>query len=124
MKGLLGAASAKGRFLGHSELKPETRRVFRLGFAVDGQPVTLIAKRLSPTTAGRIELAVKRWLPAVGLSDLGPPLAGSGADHNGACVWHVYHDLGPHRVDPRHARAEAVQASREPIAPLHTRLAG
>src|SRR5256886_9270529 len=124
MKGLLGAASAKGRFLGHSELKPETRRVFRLRFAADGQLATLIAKRLSPTPAGRIELAVKRWLPAVGLSDLGPPLAGSVADHNGACVWHVYHDLGPHGLDPRHASAEAIQASVEQIARLHTRFAG
>src|SRR6058998_2193220 len=118
---LLGGASATGRFVGHSELKPETRRVFRLRFAVDGQPVTLIAKRLSPTTAGRIEQAVKRWLPAVGLSDLGPPLAGSVADPNGACVWHVYHDLGPHGLDPRHASAEAIQASVEQIARLHTR---
>src|SRR6058998_4234765 len=121
---LLGGASATGRFVGHSELKPETRRVFRLRFAVDGQPVTLIAKRLSPATAGRIEQAVKRWLPAVGLSDLGPPLAGSVADHTGACVWHVYHDLGPHGLDPRHASAEAIQASVEQIARLHTRFAG
>ena len=120
---LLGGASATGRFVGHSELKPETRRVFRLRFAVDGQPVTLIAKRLSPATAGRIEQAVKRWLPAVGLSDLGPPLAGSVADPNGACVWHVYHDLGPHELDPRHASAEAIQASVEQIARLHTRFA-
>src|SRR5437667_12843341 len=96
---LLGGASAPGRFVGHSELKPETRRVFRLRFAVDGQPGTLIAKRLSPATAGRIELAVKRWLPAVGLGDLGPPLAGSVADPHGASVWHVYDDLGPHALD-------------------------
>ena len=121
---LLGGASATGRFVGHSELKPETRRVFRLRFAVDGQPGTLIAKRLSPATAGRIELAVKRWLPAVGLGDLGPPLAGSVADPHGACVWHVYDDLGPHELDPRHASAEAVQASVEQIARLHTRFAG
>src|SRR5438034_4958413 len=120
---LLGGASATGRFVGHSELKPETRRVFRLRFAVEGQPDTLIAKRLTPATAGRIELAVKRWLPAVGLSDLGPPLAGSVADPSGACVWHVYHDLGPHELDPRHASAEAVQGSVEQIARLHTRFA-
>src|SRR5438094_6705874 len=121
---LLRGASATGRFVGHSELKPETRRVFRLRFAVDGKPGTPIAKRLSPATAGRIELAVKRWLPAVGLGDLGPPLAGSVADPNGACVWHVYDDLGPHELDPRHASAEAVQASVEQIARLHTRFAG
>src|SRR5439155_602370 len=82
-----------------------------------------IAKRLSPATAGRIEQTVKRWLPAVGLSDLGPPLAGSVADPNGACVWHVYHDLGPHELDPRHASGEAIQASVEQIARLHTRFA-
>src|SRR5205809_1219942 len=121
---LLGGASTTGRFVGHSELKPETRRVISLRFAVDGQRGTLIAKRLSPATAGRIELAVKRWLPAVGLGDLGPPLAGSVADPHGACVWHVYDDLGPHELDPRHASAEAVQASVEQIARLHTRFAG
>src|SRR5437867_9833491 len=124
VQALLGAASAKGRFLGHTELKPGTRRVFRLRFAVDGQPVTLIAKRLSPATAGLIEQAVKRWLPAVGLSALGPPLAGSVADPNGACVWHVYHDLGPHELDPRHASAEAIRTCVEQIARLHTRFAG
>src|SRR5438067_13894413 len=81
---LLGAASATGRFVGHSELKPETRRVFRLRFAADCQPCTLIARRLIPATAGRIELAGKRWLPAVGLGELGPALVGSAADPRGA----------------------------------------
>jgi len=120
---LLGGASAKGRFLGHSELKKETLRVFRLRFAVAGQPGTLIAKRLSPATAGRIELAVKRWLPAVDLTDLGPPFAGSVADHNGVCVWHVYHDLGPHELDSRHASPEVIRTCVEQIARLHTRFA-
>src|SRR5213592_2897990 len=120
---LLGGASATGRFVGHSELKPETRRVFRLRFAVDGKPGTLIAKRLSPATAGRIELAVKRWLPAVDLTDLGPPFAGSVADHNGVCVWHVYHDLGPHELDSRHASPEVIRTCVEQIARLHTRFA-
>src|SRR5207247_9773945 len=80
---LLGGASAKGRFLGYSELKKETLRVFRLQIAVAGQPGTLIAKRLSAATAGRIELAAKRWLRAVALSDLAPPVAGSLAHHKG-----------------------------------------
>src|SRR2546429_8297786 len=72
---LLGGASAKGRFLGHSELKKETLRVFRLQFAVAGQPGTLIAKRLSPATAGRIELAGQRRLPAIALTDRGSPIS-------------------------------------------------
>src|SRR5436305_14914759 len=67
---LLGAASAKGRFLGHAELMSETRRVFRLRFAVDGEPVMLIAKFLSPVTSGGFEQQVKVWLPAIGLSDV------------------------------------------------------
>src|SRR5206468_7074328 len=118
---LLGGASAKGRFLGHSELKKETLRVFRLRFAVGGQPGTLIAKRLSPATAGRIELAVKRWLPAVGLAELGPPFAGSVADHNGVCVWHVDHDLAPHALTSRHASPDEIRSRAEQIAGLHTR---
>src|SRR5438552_17688337 len=87
---LLGGAPATGRFVGHSELKPGTRRVFRLRFAVDGQPGTLIAKRLSPATAGRIELAVERWLPGGGLRDLGPQLGGRRAGAQVACVVRVY----------------------------------
>ncbi len=121
---LLGGPAAEGSFLGHSTLKPQSMRVFRLRFDVNGHPNTFIVKRLSPAIAHRIELAAKRWLPAAGLGGLGPPLAGSVADHGGDCVWHVYHDLGPHELDPGHASPEAVQAAIEQIARMHTRFAG
>jgi phosphotransferase family enzyme len=124
LQGLMGGPAAEGRFLGHSELKPQSRRVFRLRFAVNGHPDTLIVKRLSPAIAHRIELAAKRWLPAAGLGDLGPTLTGSVADRSGACVWHVYDDLGPHGLDPQSATPKAVRAAVEQIARMHTRFAG
>src|SRR6266487_6966861 len=120
---LLGGPAAEGSFLGHSQLKPQSTRVFRLRFAVNGHPDTLIVKRLSPAIAHRNELAAKRWLPAAGLGSIGPPLAGSVADPTGACVWHVYNDLGPHGLDPQRAAPEAVRAAVEQIARMHTRFA-
>lgn len=104
-------------------MKKQSTRVFRLRFAVPGHPDTLIVKRLGASIAQKIELAAKRWLPAVSLGDLGPPLAGSVADPNGGCVWHVYHDLGAHALDPPRATPDAIRAAVEPIAQIHTRFA-
>lgn len=119
LQDLLGGAAAQGRFLESLELKPQSKRVFRVRFAVPGRPDTVIVKRLSPTIADRIELAARRWLPAAGLGAIGPPLAGSVAARNGACVWHVYDDLGPHALDPLRTGPEPVGAAATQIARLH-----
>ena len=124
LQDLLGGQSVEGTFLGHSNLKQGAMRVFRLRFSVDGGPRTWVVKRLRPVIARRTEMVARRWLPAVGLGDLGPPLVGSIADPSTACVWHVYDDLGPHELDPSHASREAVQAAIEAIAQVHTRFAG
>lgn len=120
---VLGGPDAKGTFLGRTDLKPQSKRVFRVRFVVDGHPKSLILKRLSPAVAGRIELAAKRWLPAVGMGELGPPLAGSVADPGGSCVWHLYDDLGPQGLDPTSASPIAVRAAVEHIAEIHARFA-
>ena len=121
---LLGGPSAEGKLLEHSVLQPRSMRVFRIRFDVSGEMRTWIVKRLRPAIAQRNELVAKRWLPAVGLAGLAPSLAGRVADRNGACVWHVYEDLGPHELDPNRSSREGVRAAIEQIAELHTRFAG
>jgi hypothetical protein len=120
---LLGGPAAEGNFLGHSVLQPRSLRVFRVRFEVSGEICTWIIKRMRPAIAQRNELVAKRWLPAVGLADLGPSLAGSVADHTGACVWHVYEDLGAHEMDPLHCSCEGIRAAIEQITKIHTRFA-
>ena len=121
---LLGGTSGEGSFLGHSVLQPRSMRVFRVRFDVRGENRTWIIKRLGPAIARRNELVVKRWLPAAGLGDLAPSLAGSVAAQSGACIWHAYEDLGPHELDPHQCSCEGVRAAIEQIAQMHTRFAG
>src|SRR5207245_8852117 len=93
LRGLLGelldGPSVDGSFIGHQNLQRRSMRVFRLRFSINGSIRTWIVKRLAPEIAQRNELVAKRWLPAVGLNDLGPPWAGSVAERSGAWVWHV-----------------------------------
>jgi thiamine kinase-like enzyme len=83
-----------------------------------------VIKRLKPEIARRNELVARRWLPAIGLPEAGPPLLGSVAARSGACVWHVYDDLGAGELNPQTAGSDEVQAAIELIAELHTRFAG
>lgn len=121
---LLGGPSAKASLIDHSVLQPRSMRVFRVRFDVNGEMRTWIVKRLRPAIALRNELVANRWLPAVGLGGLGPSLAGKVADRDGACIWHVYEDLGSHELDPYRSSREGVRAAIEQIAELHTRFAG
>ena len=120
---LLDGPSVDGSFIGHQNLQRRSMRVFRLRFSLNGSVRTWIVKRLAPEIAQRNELVAKRWLPAVGLNDLGPSLAGSVAERSGAWVWHVYHDLGPHELDPQDASVDAIRTAIEQIARMHTRFA-
>jgi aminoglycoside/choline kinase family phosphotransferase len=121
---LLGGRQAAGRLIEQQMLQPKGSRVFRLLFAINGQTRNVVVKRLKPVIARRTELVAKRWLPAVGLSESGPPLLGSVAERSGVCVWHVYDDLGRHELDPRQPDREKVRAAVELIARMHTRFAG
>jgi len=121
---LLGGPDITGRLLEEQMLQPRAMRVFRLRFAVNGRTRSLVIKRLKPEIAQRNELVAKRWLPAIGLNDGGPPLLGSVAERSGVCVWHVYDDLGQHELDPREPDRESVRAAIELIAHMHTRFAG
>ena len=120
---LLGGRDATGRLLEEQMLQPRAMRVFRLRFAINGQTRSVVVKRLKPQIARRNELVAKRWLPAIGLSDSGPPVLGSVAEPSGACAWHVYDDLGPQELDPREPDRERVSAAVELVARMHTRFA-
>ena len=120
---LIGGLGGVAYFTGEDTLQPRAQRVFRLRFSVRGQAYSVVIKRLKPSIARRNELVARRWLPAVGLSDSGPPLLGSVAAQSGDCVWHVYGDLGQGELDPREPDRDRVQAAVELIAQMHTRFA-
>jgi aminoglycoside/choline kinase family phosphotransferase len=117
---LLSGQEATGRLLEQQTLQPRERRVFRLRFAINGQTRSLVVKRLKPETARRNELVARRWLPAIGLNNGGPPVLGSVAERSGRCVWHVYDDLGQYELDPQQPDRECVRASVELITRIHT----
>jgi hypothetical protein len=125
---LLGGRDVAGCFIGEDTLPSRAQRVFRLRFGINGQARSVVIKRLKPAIARRNELVAQRWLPAIGLSETGPPLLGSVAARRGERVWHVYDDLGPWELDPREPDREPdrarVRSAIELIARLHTRFAG
>src|SRR2546422_7956149 len=120
---LFGGPAASGRLLEQQALQPRAKRVFRLRFAINGQTRSVVVKRLKPEIARRNELVAKRWLPAIGLSDCGPPVLGSVAERSGVCVWHVYDDLGQHELDPGAPDRDRVAAAIELMARMHTQFA-
>src|SRR2546422_4200505 len=97
-------------------------RVFRLEIAAGTSWRSMVLKRLEPSVAQRNHLVAERWLPALGLGDRCARLLATAADRRGACVWHVYEDLGDEtladRLDP-----ERIAATVDFIAELHTRAA-
>jgi hypothetical protein len=109
-------------------LKP---RVFRLRFLIDGRERSLVAKRMSPEHARRNQLAIRRWLPDVGLGALVPDLLGVAAAADGSWVWQVYEDLGPWELgrklggelDGRLPDPDRVAAVVREVAALHARFA-
>ena len=80
-------------------------RVVRLRCTTNGRTRSFVGKRLDPYIARRNELVARRWLPAVGLGDHGPPLLAVVADGDGSSAWHLYEDLGDNGLDPRKAVA-------------------
>ena len=97
-------------------------RVLRMDIA-DGAPWrTIVVKRLEPAVAQRTELVARRWLPALGLGDRCARLLGVAAEARGACVWHVYEDLGEETL-AAHPDIDRIRAAVELVAELHTRAA-
>src|SRR2546422_4676589 len=117
LRELLGGDAAEGCWLDERQLSSPHPRVFRLRFAINGgETRSVVAKRLKPEIAIRNELVARRWLPAIGLGESGPPLLASVAARSGECVWHVYEDLGDWELDPSEPGRERAQAAVELIA--------
>jgi len=109
---------------GPAGLERVKSRVYRLRIGSNGRVRSVVLKRFDPWLARRNELVARRWLPAIGLGDRCPRLLATAADPRGACVWHVYEDLGEGAVDAVHPDPACVRAVVDLIAELHTRAAG
>lgn len=121
---LLVARNGTARLLGEEALGGRKKPVFRLRFDINGQTRSVVIKQLKPEIARRAEQVVKRWLPAIDLSQGAAALLGSVAARNGDCTWHVYEDLGYYELDTLNPDHERIRAAIELIGQIHTRFAG
>ena len=117
---VLDGSSADGRPIELDRLKS---RVYRLRAGENGTTRSLVVKRYDPWLARRNELVLRRWLPALDLSDRAPRLLATAVERGGAWVWHVYEDLAGEPLDPRDPDLMQVEAVVDVIAALHTRAA-
>src|SRR5262245_44852869 len=120
---ILGGTAAAGQVLDQRRLPARRPRVYRLRFVFDGWVRSFVAKRMELDNAQRNRLAIRRWLPAIGLGDNGPTLLGVAVDRNGECAWHVYDDLGDRSLDVSHLDPQHVRTAVELIAQMHMRFA-
>ena len=98
--------------------------VYRLRCTVDGTTRSFVGKRLEPEIGRRNELVARRWLPAVGLGDAGPPLLAVAAEPDAASVWHLYADLGDCGLEDENVESDRLRLAIAAIARIHTRFAG
>jgi hypothetical protein len=98
--------------------------VYRLYCTVDGATWSFVGKRLDPDIARRNELVARRWLPAVGLDEVGPPLLAVAAEPDGSYVWHLYEDLGEAGLDATDSGSRRTARAVAAIARIHTSFAG
>lgn len=98
--------------------------VYRLRCTVNGTTRSFVGKRLDPDIARRNELVARRWLPAIGLGDSGPPLLAVAAERDAASVWHLYEDLGDCGLDAAGTDSGRVALAVAAIAQIHTRFTG
>jgi len=113
-------AGRSARLIGHEQLKTH---VHRLRVEVDGRERSLVAKWSDPVVARRCWLVARRWLPAVGLEDQGPPLLAVVAAPTGEGAWHIYDDLQGPSVSTDRPVDREVEAAIDAIARVHTALA-
>jgi hypothetical protein len=107
------------RLVGQEQLKTDVHRV---RVDVDGVERSLVVKWSDPARARRNWLVARRWLPAVGLQDQGPPLLAVAAEtREGA--WHVYDDLPGRPLSTERPVGREVEAAIDAIARVHTAFA-
>jgi Ser/Thr protein kinase RdoA (MazF antagonist) len=109
------------RLGGQEQLKAN---VHRLHVEVDGAERSVVVKRSDPVVARRNWHVARRWLPAVGLEALGPPLLTIAAERNGERTWHVYEDLPGRSLSADRPVKGEVELAIDAIAHVHTSFAG
>lgn len=97
--------------------------VRRLRFQTGSSRRSLVVKRLDPVAAQRNRMLTERWLPAVGLEELGPGLLASAADPHARSGWQVYRDWGGPGLDGHLEDGRRPRAAARAIAELHLRFA-
>jgi hypothetical protein len=102
--------------------EPITTSVQRVRVVLDDAERSLVVKRSDAISARRNWLVARRWLPAVGFEDRGPPLLAVVAEPGGETAWHVYEDLGDRTLAVEPAPV-AVSSAVSLLAKLHTRFA-
>jgi hypothetical protein len=99
------------------------RDVERLHLHVDGTARAIVVKRSRTDAALRNRLVAQRWLPAVDLGDLGPPLLAVIVERDGEHASQVHADLPGRPLAAGRAPREHVEAAVQAIARVHTALA-
>jgi Phosphotransferase enzyme family len=117
---VFGGPAAQGRLTEQQRLKS---RVYRLRVEAGGRARSLIVKCLDAGRSRRNRLVAERWLPAVGLVDLGPGLLSVAAVRGGDYVWHVYQDLGDGQLQTFNPDPESIGVVVGALAQVHTRFA-
>jgi hypothetical protein len=100
-----------------------TNRVYRVSLTIDGRSLSLVAKRLRSPVAGRIQLALERWLPQAGLARAAPGLVGVSPDPGAHHAWHLYEDLGTRTLAHAAATPAAFERAVQLVATIHARFA-
>ena len=106
--------------VGHERIKTH---VHRLLVDVDGTERSLVVKWSRPEVARRCWLVARRWLPAVGLDDKGPPLLTMAAERTGEGMWHIYENLPGQPLSTEQPERSEVEAAVDAIARIHTAFA-
>jgi hypothetical protein len=113
--------SGEVRVAAADRLKPHVHRAL---IAADGVERSLIVKRSAPDIVRRNEFVARRWLPAAGAADAGPPLLAVAAERDCERAWQVYEDLPGHPLREERPCRGDVEAAVRAIARVHTALAG
>jgi hypothetical protein len=123
--GLAGLRTSLSEVLGDAcrvlAVRKLTSRVYRISLTTGGPSLSLVAKRLAQPVAQRIELALERWLPAVGLAHVAPALLGASVDPVAGKIWHLYEDLGERTLEDAVPTAAAFERAVQLVATIHAR---
>jgi hypothetical protein len=117
---LAGLLGSEARVLGCESL---AARVGRLAVETAGEKRSLIVKQLDPVVGHRNRMLAERWLPAVGLEELGPGLLACAAESTGRSAWQLYQDWGQAGLDHAPSVSARVLAAARAIGELHARFA-